>query len=202
MAAVSLLSECLSQHNEFTVSNAESAATDMKMFASEGFLSPEQAEDALGDIQRCLGRGQEALATHKAAFAPIANKAVPERVQMQSRIQDFTSLVEELSDIVSEWNDNYRAPEAGGSDASGDVSGHASASVPGLPSANSVVPRIVQPGGFMGTLRRLPNRRHPSRTWAVRQSARRIPYRVRTAIRLPLSQSRTFFLLRILPTTR
>tara|TARA_R110002073_G_scaffold320759_5_gene496470 strand:- start:9157 stop:9660 length:504 start_codon:yes stop_codon:yes gene_type:complete len=156
MAAVSLLSECLSQHNEFTVSNAESAATDMKMFASEGFLSPEQAEDALGDIQRCLGRGQEALATHKAAFAPIANKAVPERVQMQSRIQDFTSLVEELSDIVSEWNDNYRAPEAGGSDASGDVSGHASASVPGLPSANSVVPRLGPSGGFMGTLRRLP----------------------------------------------
>ena len=112
--AYGLLNECLEQHNEFTVSNAESAARDLTTFAAEGFLSPEQAADSKGNMERCLGRAREQLATVEAAFAPIRDKAVPERVRMQSQIQDYTSLVEELTEMISEWDDNYSAPSAGG----------------------------------------------------------------------------------------
>ncbi|MEO0324836.1 MAG: hypothetical protein AAF447_17875 [Myxococcota bacterium] len=104
--------QCVEGHDEFTVSDAEGLAGKLKMLAEEGFMDREQADEAKGAIARCLNRAREALATRQAAFAPIANKAVPERVKLQSMIQDYTSLVGELEEILEEWDDIYQAPEA------------------------------------------------------------------------------------------
>ncbi len=145
--AVQLAQECLERHDDFTVSEAEAAAGDLKMFAGEGFLSPEQSEDIKGSLERCLGRAREQLATHQAAFAPIRDKAVPERVRMQAAIQDFTSLVEELGEIIEEWDDNYSAPEAGG------AIGAASSAAQ---STGLAAPAAPSGGGFLAMLKSLP----------------------------------------------
>ncbi len=145
--AVELAEECLERHDDFTVSDAESLAGDLKMFAAEGFLTPAQSQDLKGSIERCLNRGRETLATHQAAFAPIRDKAVPERVHMQSRIQDYTSLVEELSEIVEEWDDNYAAP--GGADDS-------SSSAPAAAAAHAIAPTSPASGGLIAILKNLP----------------------------------------------
>ncbi len=110
--AYSLALECVEQHNEFTVSNAESLAGDLSLLASEGFLTAQQADDAQGDLSRCLGRAEDRLRTLLIAFEPIRNKAVPERVQMQSQIQDYESLVETLTDLIEDWEDNFSPPES------------------------------------------------------------------------------------------
>ena len=110
--AYGLALECVERHDDFTVSNAEALAQDLKMFASEGFLAPQQASEAKGALERCYHRAYESLQTHQAAFAPIANQAVPERVKMQTQIQDYTSLVETLQEILQEWDADYQQPEA------------------------------------------------------------------------------------------
>jgi len=143
--AYTLLHECVEQHDQFTVSEAEAAAGDLKMFAAEGFLSPEESSDSEGALARCLGRGEEHLANLQAAFAPIANKAVPERVTMQSAIQDYTSLTEELTEMLGEWDENYSAPQAGagpmGNRGAGDV---------------ALRDEDDDGGGFLGMLKKLP----------------------------------------------
>ena len=147
-----LLNECLERHNEFTVSNAESAGRDLMMFASEGFLTPEQAAESKGNMERCLGRAREQLATVEAAFAPIADKAVPERVRMQSQIQDYRSLVEEMSEWISEWDDNYQAPSSN----TGGVEAAASMAGGGGGGGSAIQPSSSGGGGFLDMLKSLP----------------------------------------------
>lgn len=148
--AYTLLNECLERHNEFTLSNAESAGKDLMMFASEGFLTPEQAAESKGNMERCLNRAREGLATAEAAFAPIADKAVPERVRMQTQIQDYRSLVEEMSEWVSEWDDNYNAPssasETGGVEAAASMAS----------SGSSAIQTNGGGGGFLDMLKKIP----------------------------------------------
>ncbi|MEZ4380559.1 MAG: hypothetical protein R3A79_04390 [Nannocystaceae bacterium] len=139
--------ECLEQHDAFTVSDAEAAAGDLKMFASEGLLTAAQAGEAKGCIERCLNRGREHLATLEAAFAPIRDKAVPERVRMQSQLQDYGSLVSELSEIAGEWDDNYQPPEAAPSQGYGGSAGPSQAMQPR---------REPEEEGFLALLKRLP----------------------------------------------
>ena len=103
--AIGVMLECLERHDEYTVSDAEALSRDLFQFAAAGFLG-DQADDVRGTMERCLGRAREELATRQAAFEPIKDKAVPERVKMQSAIQDYTSLVDELSEMVGEWDDN------------------------------------------------------------------------------------------------
>ena len=145
--AIGVMLECLERHDEYTVSDAESLARDLCQFAAAGFLGT-QADDVRGTMERCLGRAREELATRKAAFEPIKDKAVPERVKMQSAIQDYTSLVDELTEMVSEWEDNLGEPESrGGSSAS------ASARSSGASSGNAMAPSS---GGFLDLLKSLP----------------------------------------------
>lgn len=143
--AVELAKECLERHDEFTVSNAETLARDLAMFASEGLFTVEEAGDAKSSILRCLNRAKEKLATLEAAFVPIRNKAVPERIHMQSQIQDYTSLVGELSSFAGSWDSSFRPPEP---------------SVPPPPPVMSSPPvAITAPeprGGILWLLRRLP----------------------------------------------
>ena len=150
--AYALLNECLERHNEFTLSDAESAGGDLMMFAAEGFLTPEQAAESKGNMERCLNRAREGLATAEAAFAPIADKAVPERVRMQTQIQDYRSLVEEMSEWVSEWDDNYRAP-SGASETSGV---EAAASMASSHSSGSGIQTSSGGGGFLDILKKIP----------------------------------------------
>src|SRR5690606_23908655 len=96
------LLECLERHDKETVSEAEAAARDLVEL--EVFTG-----DAKGAIARCLARGREHLQTVEAAFAPIRDKNVPERIYLQSEIQDYTSLVEALQEIVDEWDERASA---------------------------------------------------------------------------------------------
>lgn len=151
--AVALANECLEQHNDFTASNAETLAGDLKMFAAEGFLTPEQASDAEGNMARCLNRAKDQLQTLEAGFAPIKDKAVPERIKMQTSIQTYTSLVGELSEILEEWEDNYQAP----SESSTAEDSIASSSAPASSSSSSsAAVRPANDGGLMAILRSLP----------------------------------------------
>jgi len=98
--AIPVLRECLEQHDEVTVSEAEQAIRDLLSVFGQ------YNDDVKGDIARCLGRAQDRLQNFQAAFAPIQDKAVPERVRLQSNIQDFTSLVETLEEALQEWDEN------------------------------------------------------------------------------------------------
>ena len=102
-------------------------------------------------MERCLNRAREGLATAEAAFAPIADKAVPERVRMQTQIQDYRSLVEEMSEWVSEWDDNYNAPssasETGGVEAAASMASN---------SGSSAIQTSGGGGGFLDILKKIP----------------------------------------------
>lgn len=113
-ACVPQLLEALDRHDKETVSSAEAAARDLVELGQTG-------DEAKGAVTRCLLRGREHLATAQAAFAPIQNKNVPERIYLQSEIQDYTSLVETLEEILADWNDaGADADEASGPSVGGD----------------------------------------------------------------------------------
>ena len=101
------LLDCLDRHDKETVSDAESAARDLVELGQKG-------DEAKGAVSRCLARGREHLATVQAAFAPIQNKNVPERIYLQSEIQDYTSLVETLTEILADWGEASDDDEATG----------------------------------------------------------------------------------------
>lgn len=151
--AIPVMLDCLERHDEFTVSDAEAAAGDLCMFAEEGGLTREQAEEVKGAMQRCLARGEETLETLRAAFAPIANKAVPERVRMQSQIQDYTSLCEELRDKLEDFDDNLKLRGAGGH-AGGMPAQESTAMV--VKSKSGKPSKSGGGGGFFGLLKSLP----------------------------------------------
>ena len=82
------------------VSEAEALASDLQMFAGEGFFSVEEGAEAKGALDVGLSRARAELARHEEALAPVRDKAVPERVRLQMAVQDHTSLVEELASIA------------------------------------------------------------------------------------------------------
>lgn len=141
--AATLAQECLDGFDDFTVSNAAALAADVKMFVGEGFITGADAEDLQGDIGRALNRGKDRLAVHEAAFAPIRDKAVPERVKMQSAIQDYTSLIEELTEVLEDWEEG---------EADSDDSGSFGASAGG--GAMTQAPK--EAGGLIDTLKGIP----------------------------------------------
>jgi hypothetical protein len=92
----------IEQHDENTTSDAEKgvrALWDLEV----------RNGDIPGAIGRCLNRAKEKLQSLQAAFAPIQNSAVPERIFLQSSIQDFTSLVETMQEYAA----NDWSPQAG-----------------------------------------------------------------------------------------
>ena len=54
-------------------------------------------------LQRVLNRCQERLATLEASFAPIKDKAVPERVPLRSKIEEYQAAVTELKRMLAAW---------------------------------------------------------------------------------------------------
>ena len=93
-----VLLEMIERHDEHTTSDAERGARKLWDLGVRG-------DDFQGAVGRCLNRAREKLASLQAAFAPIQNQAVPERVTLQARIQDYTSLVEMMSELQREdWS--------------------------------------------------------------------------------------------------
>ncbi len=151
LQAIPVMIECLERHDEYTVSEAEALAGDLVTLGEAGALTREQADEAKSSIEICLNRGREKLQTLQAAFAPIADKAVPERVKMQSQIQDYTSLVEELAEKLEDWDDDMEFND--GSAAAPAAAAPGAAMVPATPSAPSTP---SAEGGFLALLKKLP----------------------------------------------
>jgi hypothetical protein len=59
--------------------------------------------DAKMTAQRALNRAEARLATLQASFAPIKDKAVPERITLRTRIDEYTSAVRDLRAILALW---------------------------------------------------------------------------------------------------
>jgi hypothetical protein len=102
LACVPVLVDILEHHDNHTVSNAEDAAQKLVEIGQRN-------DDTRNSMEICLGRAREKLGELQAAFAPIQNKAVPERVHLQSSIQDYTSLIQTLEEILGEWEDDEGA---------------------------------------------------------------------------------------------
>lgn len=152
--AYELAHECIEHYDEFTVSEAEMLSQDLKMLASEGYMDAAMSSDSQSAIGRALSRGHDTLRNLRAGFAPIADKAVPERQKMQSAIQDHESLTETLDEILQEWDEDYRSPETAQTAASGQTShtpGSANASH-GMDTHRPASPEQ----GLLAILRRLP----------------------------------------------
>lgn len=54
-------------------------------------------------VRRTLNRARERLATLEASFAPIADKAVPERMFLRPKIDEYTAAVRDLEAILAAW---------------------------------------------------------------------------------------------------
>jgi hypothetical protein len=90
-----ILIEMIERHDEHTTSDAEDGARKLWDLGVRD-------DDFKGAVARCLNRAEEKLASLQAAFAPIQNQAVPERVTLQSRIQDYQSLIGTMRDYMNE----------------------------------------------------------------------------------------------------
>lgn len=98
-----ILIEMIERHDEHTTSDAEDGARKLWDLGVRD-------DDFKGAVARCLHRAEEKLVSLQAAFAPIQNQAVPERVTLQSRIQDYQSLVGTMRDYMNEdWGPNLGA---------------------------------------------------------------------------------------------
>lgn len=69
------------------------------------FLGDLGLKDASGKltVQRVLNRSEQRLATLEASFAPIKDKAVPERMPLRAKIDEYTSAVKELRRVLAAW---------------------------------------------------------------------------------------------------
>jgi hypothetical protein len=132
-AAIPYLIAMIERHDEDDTNRAEWAA---KMLIDIG----ERNDDVKGAITRCKNRGEEALANLRLAFAPIADKAVPERLNMQMKIGGYESMIGEMKSILEGWSPHVQVAIAGASP----VAMHAQQSfAPQAPKKKSGVPLIL-----------------------------------------------------------
>jgi hypothetical protein len=96
-AAVPVLIDILEHHDDETVQRAEDAAAQLADMV--GGRTP----DARLAMQHCLARAQEKLKTLQPAFAAIKDKAVPERMTLITKIQEYESLVKALDQQLKAW---------------------------------------------------------------------------------------------------
>jgi len=146
--AVALAFECLAHFDQDTVSEAEALASDLQMFAGEGFFSVEEGAEAKGALDVGLSRARAELARHEEALAPVRDKAVPERVRLQMAVQDHTSLVEELASIVEDWEVAEPSEES-------EPAPVLAAGTAGVGTTQSAPPAVVDEG-LIGILKGLP----------------------------------------------
>ncbi len=101
-----VLLEMIERHDEHTTSDAERGATKLWDLGVRG-------DDFKGAVSRCLNRAKEKLTSLQAAFAPIKDQAVPERITLQARIQSYQSLIDTMSGYLAEdWGTGISIVEA------------------------------------------------------------------------------------------
>lgn len=61
------------------------------------------AKDAKLTYLRCLNRLKPALATLEQAFAPIQDKAVPERILLRTKIDEHQAAIREIEREIADW---------------------------------------------------------------------------------------------------
>ena len=98
-ACVPVLVDILEHHDEHTASDAEDAARRLVDIG-------EKTSDVRGSMARCLNRAREALTTFEAAFAPIQNSAVPERLVLRTRIDSYRSLISSLEGYLADFQES------------------------------------------------------------------------------------------------
>lgn len=54
-------------------------------------------------VRRALDRSKERLETLEASFAPIRDKAVPERVPLRTKIDEYSGAVRDLEKVLAAW---------------------------------------------------------------------------------------------------
>lgn len=101
-----ILVEMIERHDEHTTSDAEDGARKLWDLGVRD-------DEFKGAVARCLNRAEEKLVSLQAAFAPIQNQAVPERITLQTRIQDYQSLIGTMRDYMNEdWGTAAPSPFA------------------------------------------------------------------------------------------
>jgi hypothetical protein len=99
-----ILLEMIERHDDNSTSSAE---LGIRRLWDLGV----RTSDVHGAVSRCYARAREKLVSLQAAFAPIQNQAVPERIPMQAKIQDYTSLVETMGQYLGEnWTPPPQQP--------------------------------------------------------------------------------------------
>jgi hypothetical protein len=132
------LMEMLERHDDNTTSDAEKAVRKLWDLEVRNAEIP-------GAIQRCMARAKERLQAQQAAFAPIQNQAVPERVFLQSSIQDFTSLVATMQEYAAnDWSASSATEEASAGPSFAQAPGYAAPAGGGF----AMPTRPASSGGF------------------------------------------------------
>ncbi len=97
-ACIPVLIDMLEHHDEHTASDAEDAGRRLLDLG-------ERTSNVKGAMARCLARAEEKLVSMKAAFAPIQDKAVPERIALNTRIQTYGSLIASLQGYLADFRE-------------------------------------------------------------------------------------------------
>jgi len=88
--------DAIDHHGDDTVDYG----TNMLDFLGDLGLKDAKAKSA---VERALKRDQDRLAALEAEFAPIQNKAVPERITLRSKIDGYQAAVRDLEAALAEW---------------------------------------------------------------------------------------------------
>ena len=98
MAVTPILMEMIERHDERSPNEAERGTKQLWDIGVRG-------DDFRGAVARCVNRGQSKLADVRAALDPIRDKAVPERVFLQTQEHEYVSVLETLNEYLSrDWN--------------------------------------------------------------------------------------------------
>ena len=96
----------MEQHDEHTVGKAEDAVVKLTSDLEQ------YTDDVKSTLTRCLNRAKEKLETVRAAFEPIREKAVPERIALQARMQEYESLIDRIQNTLADWPSAAQAATA------------------------------------------------------------------------------------------
>ena len=96
-AAIPVLEDILDHHDDDTVSRAEDAARQLADMIGGRTFETEIT------MQRCLNRARSRLETLNLTFAPLRDKAVPERLVLRTKIEGYGSLVKSLDRELKAW---------------------------------------------------------------------------------------------------
>src|SRR4051812_14973192 len=104
MNVAPILLEMIERSDEHTTSDAGRGARKLWDLGV-------RSDDFKGAVGRRLNQAREKIQSLQAAFAPIQDKAVPERIFLQQGIQDHQSLIEDFEELMREdWHTGIPAP--------------------------------------------------------------------------------------------